>query len=113
MGFRFALRMNYCSFENCIVRIQPLLSFHAHTLPSITSIHPSLSHITNPPTQNTNQPSAVKKGDRVAQMILERICMAPVVEVDALPETARYVQACMRARVVSCLLWFICRYGYV
>lgn len=34
--------------------------------------------------------AAVKKGDRVAQMILERICMAPVVEVDSLPETARY-----------------------
>lgn len=34
---------------------------------------------------------AVQKGDRVAQMVLERICMAPVVEVDSLPETARYV----------------------
>ena len=32
-------------------------------------------------------------------MILERICMAPVVEVDTLPETARCVQACVR---VSC-----------
>lgn len=29
----------------------------------------------------------------MAQMILERICMAPVVEVDTLPETARCVRA--------------------
>lgn len=40
----------------------------------------------------------VKKGDRVAQMILERICMAPVVEVETLPETARY--AYIHTRVV-------------
>jgi hypothetical protein len=32
---------------------------------------------------------AVKRGDRVAQLILERICMADVMEVDELPETAR------------------------
>eukprot|EP00640_Fibrocapsa_japonica_P002706 CAMPEP_0113936880 /NCGR_PEP_ID=MMETSP1339-20121228/3638_1 /TAXON_ID=94617 /ORGANISM="Fibrocapsa japonica" /LENGTH=257 /DNA_ID=CAMNT_0000939449 /DNA_START=196 /DNA_END=969 /DNA_ORIENTATION=+ /assembly_acc=CAM_ASM_000762 len=32
---------------------------------------------------------AVAKGDRVAQLIIERICMAEVVEVDDLPETAR------------------------
>ena len=31
----------------------------------------------------------VKKGDRVAQFILERICMAPIVEVDSLDETER------------------------
>ncbi|KAK8815596.1 hypothetical protein WA538_004722 [Blastocystis sp. DL] len=31
----------------------------------------------------------VKKGDRVAQLILERICMAPIVEVDSLDETER------------------------
>ena len=33
--------------------------------------------------------SIVKKGDRVAQFILERICMAPIVEVDSLDETER------------------------
>lgn len=32
----------------------------------------------------------VKKGDRIAQFILERICMAPIVEVDSLDETERY-----------------------
>ena len=32
----------------------------------------------------------VKKGDRVAQLILERICMAPIIEVDSLDETERY-----------------------
>ncbi|KAK8794313.1 deoxyuridine 5 -triphosphate nucleotidohydrolase [Blastocystis sp. subtype 4] len=31
----------------------------------------------------------VKKGDRVAQLILERICMAPIVEVDSLDDTER------------------------
>ena len=31
----------------------------------------------------------VKKGDRVAQLVLERICMAPIVEVDSLDETSR------------------------
>ncbi|KAK8810898.1 hypothetical protein WA556_003981 [Blastocystis sp. ATCC 50177/Nand II] len=31
----------------------------------------------------------VKKGDRVAQFILERICMAPIVEVESLDETER------------------------
>ncbi|KAK8795329.1 hypothetical protein WA588_004176 [Blastocystis sp. NMH] len=31
----------------------------------------------------------LKKGDRVAQLILERICMAPIVEVDSLDETER------------------------
>lgn len=33
----------------------------------------------------------MKKGDRVAQLILERICMAPIVEVDSLDETERLV----------------------
>ena len=33
----------------------------------------------------------MKKGDRVAQFILERICMAPIVEVDSLDETERLV----------------------
>ena len=33
----------------------------------------------------------MKKGDRVAQLILERICMAPIVEVDSLDETERSV----------------------
>ena len=33
----------------------------------------------------------VKKGDRIAQFILERICMAPFVEVDSLDETERGV----------------------
>ena len=33
----------------------------------------------------------VKKGDRIAQFILERICMAPIVEVDSLDETERGV----------------------
>jgi hypothetical protein len=42
-------------------------------------------------TTTTTITHTVKKGDRVAQMILERICMAPVVEVEELPETARYV----------------------
>ena len=32
----------------------------------------------------------VKKGDRVAQLILERICMAPIVEVDSLDDTERF-----------------------
>ena len=31
----------------------------------------------------------MKKGDRIAQFILERICMAPIVEVDSLDETER------------------------
>jgi len=31
----------------------------------------------------------VKTGDRIAQLILERICMAPIVEVESLDETAR------------------------
>ena len=31
----------------------------------------------------------VKKGDRVAQLVLERICMAPIVEVESLDETSR------------------------
>ena len=31
----------------------------------------------------------VKKGDRIAQFSLERICMAPIVEVDSLDETER------------------------
>lgn len=31
----------------------------------------------------------VKKGDRIAQLILERISMAPAVEVEELAETAR------------------------
>lgn len=32
---------------------------------------------------------AVKTGDRIAQLILERICMAPVVVVDSLDDTQR------------------------
>ena len=32
----------------------------------------------------------MKKGDRVAQLILERICMAPIVEVDSLDDTERF-----------------------
>ena len=36
----------------------------------------------------------MKKGDRIAQFILERICMAPIVEVDSLDETERYVHSC-------------------
>ena len=31
----------------------------------------------------------MKKGDRVAQLVLERICMAPIVEVENLDETSR------------------------
>lgn len=31
----------------------------------------------------------MKKGDRVAQLVLERICMAPIVEVESLDETSR------------------------
>ncbi len=31
----------------------------------------------------------MKRGDRVAQLILERICMADCVEVDDLPDTER------------------------
>jgi dUTP pyrophosphatase len=31
----------------------------------------------------------VKRGDRVAQLILERICMAECLEVDELPDTER------------------------
>lgn len=34
--------------------------------------------------------TVVKKGDRVAQLILERICMAPIVEVDSLDDTERF-----------------------
>ena len=33
----------------------------------------------------------MKKGDRIAQLIIERICMAPIVEVDSLDETERYM----------------------
>lgn len=36
-----------------------------------------------------SEPFEVKKGDRVAQLILERICMADVVEVESLSETSR------------------------
>jgi dUTP pyrophosphatase len=36
-----------------------------------------------------SEPFEVKKGDRVAQLILERICMADVVEVETLSETSR------------------------
>lgn len=32
---------------------------------------------------------AVARGDRVAQLILERICMSSVEEVDTLPDTVR------------------------
>jgi len=31
----------------------------------------------------------VKRGDRIAQLILERICMADALEVDDLPDTER------------------------
>jgi dUTPase len=31
----------------------------------------------------------VRRGDRIAQLILERICMADVEEVEELPDTAR------------------------
>ncbi|KAK8807307.1 hypothetical protein WA158_004066 [Blastocystis sp. Blastoise] len=31
----------------------------------------------------------IKKGDRIAQLIIERICMADISEVDELPETSR------------------------
>eukprot|EP00953_Heterococcus_sp_UTEX-ZZ885_P027478 14740-Heterococcus_DN1.PRE.3 len=34
---------------------------------------------------------AVEKGDRIAQLILERICMAEAIEVEELPETTRGV----------------------
>jgi deoxyuridine 5'-triphosphate nucleotidohydrolase len=35
------------------------------------------------------QDFAIARGDRVAQLILERICMAPAVEVQELSDTAR------------------------
>lgn len=52
----------------------------------------SRSHLFTPPCCSWPV-SSVKKGDRVAQLILERISMANVVEVDELSETARYVSA--------------------
>lgn len=54
---------------------------------------PPTPKIKTQPHPTPTHPTTVKKGDRVAQMILERICMAPVVEVDTLPETARCVRA--------------------
>jgi len=38
---------------------------------------------------HSEQDFEVKKGDRIAQLILERICMAPLREVDELPSTER------------------------
>jgi dUTPase len=58
--------------------------FHSSLFPSISHISPtSLSH------SHTQHTQSVKRGDRVAQLILERIVTPEVAEVADLDDTAR------------------------
>ena len=43
--------------------------------------------------------TAVKRGDRIAQLIIEKIATPEVVEVSTLPDTVRYVTC-----VAACLM---------